>query len=217
MTTSVSRRRFVKIGAVGVAAVAAAIETRQAAADVPAALVGRWEATARSHGGIGQVFELQADGTLVHWFAAMVDGAYKLEGTRLVESFKDSATGKVSEIRFEGATLVQKDAQSGAEIRMTRQGAGGPPDAPIVGVWSFRHETGVTAFIMFTADGRMIFRLPIRADRGRWSVAGDSLTMGLKGSAMTRFRYEVQGDQLVLTSDQGRQERYTRAELLAYN
>lgn len=190
----------------------------QAADPVPA-VVGRWEAVARSHGGIGQVVEFQTDGTMVHWIAAMVDGTYTFDGTRLVESIRDGGTAPATdatfETRFEGSELIRRDPRSGAESRMTKQGAPGPQGPSLVGVWSFTHEAGGTASMMFTADGRMIFRLPIRADRGRWSVAGDRLTMGLRPPGAS-FKVELQGDRLTLTDDQGKQRQYFRAELATY-
>jgi hypothetical protein len=189
------------------------------AQDVAPALVGRWDAVTRSAGGIGQIIELRADGSMTHWFAAMVEFTYVVQGSLLITSFTPATGGAVeqttTEIRFEGDALIQKSTQSGTETRMTRKRAGGPHDAPIVGVWAYAHEAGGTAFMMYTADGRLIFRLPMRADRGRWSVSGDQLTLGPM-PATTRLTYHVQSDQLVLTDSQGKQVTYTRAELLEF-
>ncbi|HET8575851.1 MAG TPA: hypothetical protein VFO18_02035 [Methylomirabilota bacterium] len=173
----------------------------------------------RSAGGIGQIIELRTDGSMTHWFAAMVELTYVVQGPLLITSFRPETGGPVEqttmEIRFEGDVLIQKSPQSGSETRMTRKRAGGPQDAPIVGVWAYPHEAGGTAFMMYTADGRLIFRLPIRADRGRWSVSGDQLTLG-PVTPTTRVTYRVQGDRLVLTDDQGKQMTYTRAEILEF-
>ena len=189
------------------------------AQDVAPSLVGRWDAVTRSAGGIGQIIELRADGSMTHWFAAMVEFTYVVQGSLLITSFTPATGGAVeqttTEIRFEGDALIQKSTQSGTETRMTRKRAGGPHDAPIVGVWAYAHEAGGTAFMMYTADGRLIFRLPMRADRGRWSVSGDQLTLGPM-PATTRLTYHVQSDQLVLTDNQGKQVTYTRAELLEF-
>jgi len=189
------------------------------AQDVAPALVGRWDAVTRSAGGIGQIIELRADGSMTHWYAAMVEFTYVVQGSLLITSFTPATGGAVeqttTEIRFEGDELIQKSTQSGIETRMTRKRAGGPQDAPIVGVWAYPHETGGTAFMMYTADGRLIFRLPIRADRGRWSVSGDKLTLGPMATT-TRLTYRMQGDQLVLADDQGKQMTYSRAELLEF-
>jgi hypothetical protein len=189
------------------------------AQDAAPALVGRWDAVTRSAGGIGQIIELRADGSMTHWFAAMVEFTYVIQGSLLTTSYRPATGGSVeqttTEIRFEGDLLIQKSTQSGTETRMTRKRAGGPQDAPIVGVWSYAHEAGGTAFMMYTADGRLIFRLPMRTDRGRWSVSGDQLTLGSM-AATTRLTYRVQRDELALTDDQGKQMSYTRAELVEF-
>jgi hypothetical protein len=189
------------------------------AQDVAPALVGRWDAVTRSTGGIGQIMELRADGSMTHWYAVMVEFTYVVQGSLLITSFTPATGGAVeqttTEIRFEGDVLIQKSTGSGLETRMTRKRAGGPHDAPIVGVWAYPHEAGGTAFMMYTADGRLIFRLPMRANRGRWSVSGDKLTIGPMPAA-ARLTYRAEGDQLVLTDDQGKQVTYSRAELLEF-
>jgi hypothetical protein len=190
------------------------------AQDVAPALVGRWDAVTRSTGGIGQIMELRADGSMTHWYAVMVEFTYVVQGSLLITSFAPATGGAVeqttTEIRFEGDVLIQKSAGSGGlETRMDRKRPGGPQDPPIVGVWSYPHDTGKTAFMLYTADGRLIFRLPIRAARGRWSVSGDQLRLGPM-PATTRVTYRVEGDQLVLTDDQGKQVTYLRAEILEF-
>jgi hypothetical protein len=189
------------------------------AQDAAPALVGRWDAVTRSAGGIGQIIELRADGSMTHWYAAMVEFTYVVQGSLLITSFTPATGGVVeqttTEIRFEGDALIQKSTGSGLETRMDRKRPGRPQDPPIVGVWSYPHDTGRTAFMLYTADGRLIFRLPIRADRGRWSVSGDQLRLGPM-PATTRVTYRVEGDQLVLTDDQGKQDTYTRAELVEF-
>jgi hypothetical protein len=187
------------------------------AQDVAPALVGRWDAVTRSTGGIGQIMELRADGSMTHWYAVMVEFTYVVQGSLLITSFTPATGGAVeqttTEIRFEGDVLIQKSTGSGTETRMTRKRAGGPHDTPIVGVWAYAHEAGGTAFMMYSADGRLIFRLPMRADRGRWSVSGDKLTIGPM-PATARLTYRAEGDQLEFTDNQGKEVTYTRAELV---
>src|SRR5262249_25454294 len=161
----------------------------------------------------GQILEFRADGSMTHWYAAMVELNYVIQGPRVTTSFKSPKSGAseetTTEVRYEGNVLIQKGMDSGPEIRMTRQRAGRPQDAPIVGVWSFPHEAGGTAFMLYTPDGRLIFRLPIRADRGRWTAAGDQLTMG--AATMARVTYRVQNGRLELTDNSGKSMTYTRA------
>jgi len=51
------------------------------AQDVAPSLVGRWDAVTRSAGGIGQIIELRADGSMTHWYAAMVEFTYVVQGS----------------------------------------------------------------------------------------------------------------------------------------
>jgi hypothetical protein len=175
---------------------------------------------ARSTGGIGQVLEFRPDGSMTQWVAVLVELTYQVHGPLLLTYYRHPASGatetQASGIRFDGDVMIQRDPQSGSETRLTRKRAGGPQDMPIVGVWTTPHETGQTAFMLYSADGRVVFRLPIRAERGRWSASGDQLTMGLGPSTTTTVRYAVQGDRLVLIDSQSRQTQFARAELLEY-
>jgi hypothetical protein len=193
---------------------------RSRAADPLPPLIGRWESMVRSTGGLGQVIEFKPDGAMTQWTAVLVELTYQVHGPLLLTLYRHPGSGatetQAAGIRFDGDVMIQKDPQTGGETRLTRKRPGGPQDAPIVGVWSTPHETGQTAFLFYTADGRVVFRLPIRADRGRWSASGDQLTLALGPSASTTVRYTVQGDRLALTDNLGKQVVYTSAEVVEY-
>jgi len=215
--TGVTARRVVLVAAV-VLASAVALVCRGEAGDAPAPLLGRWESVTRSAGGLGQVIELRADGTMTQWVAALVELTYQLQGPQLITTFR--APSGVSEvqsmtIRFEGDVMIQHEARSGDEITLTRKRAGGAQDSRIVGVWTMPHETGPIAYFLYTPDGRVVFRLPIRADRGGWSASGDQLTLGSGPGAETTVRYEILDGQLVLHDEQIRRV-YRRAEIVEY-
>ena len=195
-----------------------ALAPRGEGADDAKPLLGRWESVTRSAGGLGQIMELRADGTMTQWIAALVELTYRLQGPQLTTTFRaPSGTSEVQSmtIRFEGDLMIQREARSGAETTLTRKRAGGAQDPPIVGVWTMPHETGPTAFFLYTPDGRVVFRLPIRAERGRWSASGDQLTLGPGPGTETTVRYEVLAGQLVLHDGQIRRA-YTRAEIVDY-
>jgi len=213
----VTARRAVLVAAV-VLTSAVALACRGEAVDAPEPLLGRWESVTRSAGGLGQVIELRADGTMTQWIAALVELTYQLQGAQLITTFR--ASSGVSEVqamtvRFEGNVMVQHEARSGDEITLTRKRAGGAQDPLIVGVWTMPHETGPMAYFLYTSDGRVVFRLPIRADRGGWSASGDQLTLGSGPGAATTVRYEILGGQLVLHEGQIRRV-YRRAEIVEY-
>jgi hypothetical protein len=193
---------------------------RSRAADTDPPLIGRWESVARSAGGLGQVLEFRPDGSMTQWVAVLVELTYQVHGPLLLSFYRHPGSGatetQAAGIRFDGNVMIQRDPQSGGETRLTRKRAGGPQDMPIVGVWTTPHETGQTAYLLYSADGRMVFRLPVRAERGRWSWSSDQLTMDLGPSMTSTVRYAVQGDRLSLIDSQSKQTQFTRAELLEY-
>lgn len=210
-------RRALLVAAVVLASSVALAPCREAADDAKP-LLGRWESVTRSAGGLGQIMELRADGTMTQWIAALVELTYRLQGLQLTTTFRaPSGTSEVQSmtIRFEGDLMIQREPRTGAETTLTRKRAGAAQDPPIVGVWTMPHETGPTAFFLYTPDGRVVFRLPIRAERGRWSASGDQLTLGPGPGTETTVRYEVLAGQLVLHDGQIRRA-YTRAEIVDY-
>src|SRR5215510_499644 len=156
-------RRAVLVAAVVLASSVALAPLREAADDAKP-LLGRWESVTRSAGGLGQVIELRADGTMTQWIAALVELTYRLQGAQLVTTFRAPSEVQSMTIRFEGDVMIQHEARSGDEITLTRKRAGGAQDPLIVGVWTMPHETGPMAYFLYTPDGRVVFRLPIRAD-----------------------------------------------------
>ena len=190
-----------------------------AAADATAPFLGRWEPMIRSAGGIGQVLEFRADGTMTQWTVMLVDLNYQVvKGPLLVTIYRHPASGatesQVAGLRFEGDTMFQLHPTSFHKTVFTRKRVGRPQDDPIVGVWTTPHESGTTAYLLYTPDGRVVFRLPMRADLGRWTVAGDQLTMTV-GSSTTSLRYTMREDRLVF-DEQSRDVVYTRAEIVDY-
>jgi hypothetical protein len=141
-----------------------------------------------------------------------------MKGPLLLTTYRHPGSGstetQIAGLEFEGDTMVQRDPETQRKTRLTRKRAGAPQDDPIVGVWTTPHDSGTTAYLLYTADGRLVYRLPIRADLGRWTVEGDQLTM-TAGAGTTSLRYTVRGDRLVF-EHQGKDIVYSRAELTDY-
>src|SRR5215831_20885774 len=119
-------RRALFVAAV-VLASSVALAPRGEAADAAEPLLGRWESVTRSAGGLGQVIELRADGSMTQWIAALVELTYQLQGAQLITTFRTpSGVSEVQSmtVRFEGNVMVQHEARSGDEITLTRKRAG---------------------------------------------------------------------------------------------
>ena len=71
-----------------------------------AALIGQWESAVRTPEGVGNILEFYPDGRVTQISASMAEADYRLVGDRLVTTWKDLATGKISEVEtqveFEG-------------------------------------------------------------------------------------------------------------------
>lgn len=179
-------------------------------------MVGKWESVARSRGGIGSTLEFHSDGTISLTPGAMVDFAYRFDGTRLVMSFTDPDTGGVSEdtldVHMSGDSMILSALESGQETQLVRAQPAEADTPPMVGTWSFTHSTGGTAFQIFTADGNMHLRVPFRTDRGTYMLSGDTLTTVIDGQDARQVRYTIDGARLTLSSLDGspHQDNYYR-------
>jgi hypothetical protein len=170
-------------------------------------IVGKWESVNRSKEGIGTTMEFSADGSAAISMGAMVDSAYKLEGNVLSETFLDAETRKVStrtsEIEVKGDTLTLKDTSSHSEQKMDRVSRGAPGDPPVVGKWSWNHPSGKVATSEFTKDGQLLVRLPLRTDKARYQLKGDSLILSFEKFEPQVKKIRVEKDLLIVSSTGG--------------
>ena len=165
-------------------------------------LVGRWDAETRSNGGLGIWFELADQGACQQTVGAMVDGTWSLEGEGLTLSIPNPSGPPLvqhASVSFEGPTLTQ--AFEGQPKRLMRWGPA--PAAPsIVGVWTYPHPAGGTAYEEYTPDGRMLFRLPLKTTSCRWTVDADRLALTV-GSESTKSRWRIAGETLTMEAETG--------------
>ena len=176
-------------------------------------IVGKWESVARNQGGLGLTFEFHPDGSIGITPGAMVDFTYRLDGDRLVMSFIEPGTGEVSEhavaVRFKGDSMTQADPESGEKVRYSRLGEAEADAPPIVGAWSFKHYTGGKALQVYTADGHGHLRVPLRTDRGTYTLAGDTLRIVTRKRTV-EMHCVIDGTTLTLRSPEGPPEQYRR-------
>jgi hypothetical protein len=161
-------------------------------------LVARWDSETRSRGGIGAWLELAASGTCTQTTGAMIDGTWILEGDRLTLDITEKDGKRHSQsvtVAIAGARQTQVAA--GQSRQLARVGITESGDQPLVGIWSYPHYAGGTAYEQYGNDGRYLFRLPIRTTQCRWTVNGNQLQI-VGGSQKRAFRWSLEGDRLVL-------------------
>ena len=173
-----------------------------AQAVAPSPLVGRWDAETRSSGGLGIWFELADQGACQQTVGAMVDATWSLDGEGLTVTIPVPSGPPIVQhgsVSFEGPLLTQ--AFEGQPKRMLREGPT-PATPSIVGVWSYPHPAGGTAYEEYTQDGRMLFRLPIKTTNCRWTVEADRLALTV-GNESTKSRWRIAGETLTLEAETG--------------
>jgi hypothetical protein len=175
-------------------------------------IVGTWEAVARSAGGLGSTITFSPDNSLSFTLGAMVDMNYRHVGDSLFVTSADGALPPAS-VKFTDDTLVV--TRSDREQRETRLTPKLAKD-PLVGLWTFRHYTGVAAYEEYAPDGAFHLRVPIRTLTGNYVVAGNTAVMHLigDGGGDRTVNFAITGDTLQLTWN-GRSSRYLRAVPLA--
>ena len=140
-------------------------------------VAGFWESRKRSKGGIGNTLELRRDGVSVASTTVIVNLFYRTSKDRLFVGEDAKLTKQSPDSRFE----VQGDAlvltgPDGSTVKKERLGVRESGGDSIVGAWRYRHYTEATAYERYTEDGRLLFRLPMNAYVGCYSVSRGQLS-----------------------------------------
>jgi hypothetical protein len=181
-----------------------------------ASLVGLWESAVRTPEGVGNILQFYPDGRVTQISASMAEAEYRLVGDRLITTWKDLATGKVSDVEthveFEGANrFLEKSDDNSGDSWSDRIGDAPRQGSPIVGRWCFLFLETLTSYREFKGT-RMYNRLPVVTLRGRYGVSGDTLTVEMQGQPPGQYPFRIEGDELVIKSRSGEDRRYRRPE-----
>jgi hypothetical protein len=137
---------------------------------------------------------LERDGSYVQGMAAMVDADYRCDGHRLTIHFAEPQTQEsVSTVSFDHAGKRLKErAPDGSVIEKQRLGGPASRSSAIVGAWTYRHYTGGPAFELYTADGRVLLRVPMPlAMRGTYTLSGGALRLHGSNGAVQELLVDV--------------------------
>jgi hypothetical protein len=176
-------------------------------------VVGFWESTSTTRGGIGQAIEPKPSGEMVTSTTFIVDQAYRAADGKLAlaegATKLDTPTGETT-FKIVNGVFLQSDGEGG-EIRKERLGTTEAGADSIVGAWRYRHYTGAIAFERYTTDGRLLFRLPMTSQTSCYQATDTTVTVETPGRA-TLMTYTVAGSMLTLRSSDGKSYGYRRAD-----
>jgi hypothetical protein len=173
-------------------------------------LVGRWDVESRSRGGLGTWTTLSADHTCTETTGAMVDGTWQLTRDRLIRKVPEGPGGN---IQTEELTIAVADGALTMRVgpntrQLTRVGPPATRKPALVGVWSYPHPAGGTAYEDFEPDGRYLFRLPMTSMSCTWRADPMRLQLIMNQQAQS-FRWSLDGTRLTLERD-GKHEVFHR-------
>jgi hypothetical protein len=207
---------FSLVTAVALQAQGASTTSRAQNAAAPS-IVGQWESVARNKGGIGNVLEFNADGTVTQISAAMSDATYQVQGDWLRLFYTDEATGKVNEsdtlLELQGADRFVEKAEDGTEQAWSeRIGPRASETTPLVGTWCSVFLDTLTSYKEFTSTGKAFTRMPFVVLRGTYTVEGSDLTVRILGQGEGKYPFRIENSQLLIKNKEGVDRAYKRSE-----
>lgn len=156
--------------------------TQDPATQTPATLVGSWRADVPLPTGAVQTFRFGADGTFDLIVAVAVDGHYRVEGNRLIETVTLPGTGvagtDTAAVLLRGDSLVLGDVPSpGAKTLHRPASATTNAGKGIVGDWVIMLQNGMAASYRFDPDGTISIRAQVSDERGSYTTKGNTLRL----------------------------------------
>jgi hypothetical protein len=186
-------------------------------ASTPATLLGQWESADRTAEGVGNILEFRADGHVTQISASMAEADYRLVDDRLITTWKDLATGKMSEVEtqvdFEGNNrfLEKSDIDNSGDTWSERVGAAPAKGSPLTGQWCSIFLETLPAYREFKGS-RMYNRLPVVVLRGQYSVDGGTMTVTMQGQPSGSYPFRLEDGNLIIKNRNGTEKKYRRPE-----
>ncbi len=165
------------------AALPLATTAQPPATNPPANLVGRWRSVETSKGGLGAIYQFNADGTFESSPGAIVDMTYRVEGDQLILP-PATTTGPEtkSTLAFPANNVLRMSTQGQSE-EYQRQGAADPRDR-LLGEWLTSREMDghrMPTEMFFYPGGKSLLVIRFTVEKGRYSVTNGRLVGEIGG------------------------------------
>ena len=175
-------------------------------------IVGSWRADAPLPNGVVQTFRFGPDGTFDLTMSLAVDGTYRVDGTRLVETVAlpgvDVAHTDTAAFAITGDSLTVNE-RAGAPPRVLHRSTRSLAASSIVGDWAILVDGRTAVHYIFTGDGAMRVRAQVGSEQGKYVIRTDTLHLSndqtFQLPAIAQFM--VADSVLTLTPLNGKQSR----------
>ncbi len=177
-------------------------------------LLGRWEMIS-AHRATKNILEFRPDGSMTATSRANLDFTYSMQGNNhLTLTSKNPMTGDTRDDNFDlalqGDTMSLKDTRNGQERTMVRIAKGASATPPILGTWKDDALHGGKVTMEFAPDGHVRLDMLMNSASGKYTIAGDTLTVSMAGAATQTAKFQVQGDEATFVAEKGGQQKYRR-------
>lgn len=154
----------------------------QAQTPTPVNLLGSWRADTPLPSGVVQTFRFGADGGFDLIVAVAVDGQYRVEGNKLIETVTLPGTGvagtDTAAVLLRGDSLVLGGASApGGKTLRRPPSAVTPAGKGILGDWVIMLPNGMAASYRFDPDGTLHIRAQVSDERGTYKVKGNTMRL----------------------------------------
>jgi hypothetical protein len=176
-------------------------------------VLGIWSSYNRTKGGLGSQVVFKEDGKVVFAFGALVDFKYVIKNNKITmtglgpdrEEMQDVVE---NEFRIDGDTLIMSSPTSTYVESMKRVVNPKSGKHPIVGSWTYKHYTGIQAYMRFSSHGIVQLSVPFQSASGTYRIEKDGLVIDLQNK---KIQYAIirNGDMLSLTDiDNNKTDKY---------
>ena len=173
-------------------------------------VVGLWESTHTSLGGISAAYWIDPSGRVDSATVVIVGGTYEVNGTKLIRraAEKQGTTTDESDLGEVTATTWRQVVQGNPMVK-ERVGLSTGQGRSIIGVWRELSSTGGIANERYEGNGAFQFRMRLIAgDVGTWSRKGDQVEM--RWAADSPRRLTLRKEALLQVDAKGQEHRLER-------
>jgi hypothetical protein len=175
-------------------------------------LSGRWRSSDVSSAGLRTVFDFHGDNQLDSYAAAISEERYRLIGTDTILIQSNGGREEKQELEWDNEDKARiEDEAAGKSIELTRLDKSRDKKNPLAGEWSTTREWNgrkYPAHASFSAGGRVIWMIAIRAEHGTYSM--DSKTIRLEIPGRPVVEGSLAGDRLTLANPGGGESIFER-------
>lgn len=189
------------------------LATAQPPATTPAAnLVGRWRSVETSKGGIGAIYQFNADGTLDFSPGAIVNMPYRVEGDQLILPPATTTDPEMKSTLTWPTNDVLRMSMQGQSEEYQRQGAADPRDR-LLGEWlTWREMDGhrMPAEMFFYPGGNSLLVIRFTSQKGRYSITNGRLVGEFGGRVGLDGTFDITDGMLSIHRSNGRVTKLAR-------